>query len=257
MQLPRPSGVVTLLTDFGALDPYAGVMRGAVLRAMPRANVVDLCHEVPPQDVALGALFLGSAVRRFPSGTVHVAVVDPGVGTARRVLCACAAECFWLAPDNGLLSGVLAAAGESEVRAVDTNALGLVPSGRTFHGRDVFAPLAGWLANGRYGFQALGPRCTDPHRAEDLREGPPRVIHVDRYGNLITNLGAGAIAGAAAVRIGGTRVPVAATYGDTRKDALVAVVNSYELVEIAANLGNAACVLDVGVGAPVAVDPTP
>ncbi|MCA8954230.1 MAG: SAM-dependent chlorinase/fluorinase, partial [Planctomycetes bacterium] len=146
MVYARPAGVVTLLTDFGLRDPYVGVMKGAVLRSNPKAVLVDLGHELPPQDVASGAFALAAAVGRFPSGTVHVAVVDPGVGTARRLLAVAAHEAFWLAPDNGLLSDVLAADPGAEARAVDCERLGLVAESRTFHGRDLFAPIAGWLA---------------------------------------------------------------------------------------------------------------
>src|SRR5262245_23209683 len=158
--LPRPSGIVTFLTDFGARDPYVGVMKGMVLRQHPKAILVDLGHEVPPQDVTAGAFWLGAAIGRFPAGTVHVAVVDPGVGTERRLLAAAAHEAFWLAPDNGLLTHVLAQDPKADVRAIDLAHLNLRPESRTFHGRDVFAPVAGWLSGGRYSFTSLGARAS-------------------------------------------------------------------------------------------------
>src|SRR5690606_28376134 len=133
--------------------PYVGVLKGAVLRAYPRAVLVDLGHEVPPQDVLAGSFWLAAAIGRFPVGSVHTAVVDPGVGTTRRLLAVAAHDCFWLAPDNGLLAAVLAQAPHAEVRALDVEHLQLRDVSRTFHGRDVLAPVAGWLAGGRYGFQ--------------------------------------------------------------------------------------------------------
>lgn len=251
--LPRPSGVVCFLTDFGARDPYVGLMKGMTLRACPRATLVDLTHDVEAQDVALGAFFLATAIGRFPTGTVHVAVVDPSVSTSRRALCAVAHDGYWIGPDNGVLGEVLAS-GVFDVRAVDFEALGLVPASRTFHGRDVFAPLAGGLAGGRFGFAAVGPRCSDPVRREPLLAGAHRVVHVDAHGNLVTNVPATAIATARSVHIGGRSVPVRGTCADAPKGGLVALVNSYDLLEIAENEGSAAATLRLGRGAPVTLE---
>lgn len=237
---PRPSGIVTLLTDFGHRDPYVGVMKGAVLRANPKAVLVDLGHEVPPQDVTAGAFWWAAAIERFPIGSVHVGVVDPGVGTARRILAALACDCIWLAPDNGLLAAVLAADQAAEVRAVDVEHLQLRPVSRTFHGRDVFAPVAGWLAGGRYGFASLGPRVDDAAPGELPFAGPPQVVHVDGYGNAITNVPAAALAGVAAIEVGGQTLPVRGAYGDVAPGEPLALVGSYGLLEIAVNGGNAA-----------------
>src|SRR5690349_13297728 len=122
---PRPSGIVTLLTDYGWSDPYVGIVKGALLRASAKLVVVDVTH-----DVAIGAFVAGALIGRFPAGTVHVAVVDPGVGTQRRLLAAAAHGCYWLAPDNGLLSTVLAGGGGADVRAIDDEHLGLVAESR-------------------------------------------------------------------------------------------------------------------------------
>lgn len=249
--LPRPSGIVCLLTDYGTADPYVGIVRGMVLRQNPKATLVDLGHEVPPQDVDAGAFWLHGAVGRFPSGTVFVAVVDPGVGTARRLLAVAAHECFWLAPDNGLLSHVLATDPSAEVRAIDLAHLNLRPNSRTFHGRDVFAPVAGWLSGGRYGFTALGERIADPVRLPELLAGPLRVVHVDGFGNLITNVSGAGLGGATHVHVGGRDVPVRGTYAEASAGALLALVGSYGLLEVAANRGSAARTLGVGRGAPV------
>lgn len=255
MTLPRPSGIATLLTDFGRQDPYVGLMHGMLLRAHARAVVVDLCHGVPPQDLAVGALFWRSALGRFPIGTVHTAVVDPGVGTARRILAAVAGDCYWLAPDNGLLPWALANVELQELRQVDLGRLAMVPQSRTFHGRDLFAPLAGMLAGGRYGFQALGPRCVDPVLAADPYAGRHVVVHQDHFGNLLTNVPAAAVAGCRRVRLGDLGIDVVGSYAEVPVGAVLALVDSYDLLEIAVNQGSAAQVLGVGRGAVVTVEP--
>ena len=245
MQIPPPCGLVTLLTDFGLADPYVGILKGVVKRQHARAEVLDFCHGVPAQDVQVGALFLRAAIDRFPLGTVHVAVVDPGVGTARRLLAVAAAGCYWLGPDNGLLSAVLpqqADDHEREVRCIDLVAVGISPVSATFHGRDILAPLAGQLAAGKLGYRALGPRCTDPVRLPVL-EGHS-VLHVDGYGNLITTVRAGV----RQVTIRGRTLTVRTTYADAAPGELLALVNSYDLVEIAVRDGSAARVLGAGRG---------
>jgi S-adenosylmethionine hydrolase len=231
--LPRPSGFVTLSTDFGLVDPYVGVMKGALLRASSKVQIVDVVHDLPPQDVDAAAFVVRALVGRFPTGTVHVVVVDPGVGTARKLLAVAAHECYWLAPDNGVRS-----------------------ESRTFHGRDVLAPVAAWLAGGRYGFSALGPRVPDPVLlVADAADTAPRVVHVDRYGNLVSNVGAGALASARGVRIAGRQITKALTYGDVGPGELLAYVGSFGLVEIAVRGGSAAQRLEVGRGAPVELWP--
>lgn len=248
---PRPSGAVTLTTDFGLDDPYVGIMKGALLRAAPKVQCIDLCHSVPPQDVATGAFVLWAAIGRFPTGTVHVAVVDPGVGTARRLLAVAAHGCYWLAPDNGLLAGVLGGDEPQEIRALDLQHLGVTPESHTFHGRDVFAPAAAWLASGRYGFSATGPRVADAVTGAPPLAGERRVVYVDRFGNAVSNLTAADAAGARAVRVAGAEVPVLRTYGDAPAGALLAYVGSFGLVEIAANGGSAVQALGIATGARV------
>lgn len=252
---PRPSGIVTFLTDFGHHDPYVGVMKGALLRVHGKATLVDLGHEVPPQDVVAGSFHLLAAIGHFPVGTVHIAVVDPGVGTARRLLAVLAHDVYWLAPDNGLLGPVLRRDPAAEVRVLEAGHLGLRDVSRTFHGRDVLAPVAGWLANGRFGFTALGPRVHDPVLGDDLFTGPPRIVHVDGYGNLISNVPAAAIGPAKAVRIGDHTVPIRGTYGDVAPGEFVAAIGSRDLLEIAQNGGNAAIALGLQRGAPIRLEP--
>ncbi|MEC7584630.1 MAG: SAM-dependent chlorinase/fluorinase [Planctomycetota bacterium] len=245
----RPSGVVALLSDLGATDPYVGMMKGMLLRAHPRSVIIDLLHDVPSQDVALGGFFMRAAIGRFPPGTIHLGVVDPGAGTGQAVLCAYAHGCFWIAPDNGLLGEVVD--GDAEVRLVDLEHLGLTAQSRTFHGRDVFGPLAGMLASGRCGFTSLGPRTYEIRRVPSLLEGKHRVVHVDNHGNLVTNVSAVAIASVRGLRVAGRLVPLRGTYADAAPGDLVALVNSYDLVEIGENEGRAAVTLAIGRGAPI------
>jgi len=178
--------------------------------------------------------------------------VDPSVGTARRALCMCAAGCYWLAPDNGLLSAVLAAeGGASEARHADLEQLRLRPQSHTFHGRDVFAPLGAMLASGRWGFRALGPIAPRPVRIDAL--AGERVVAVDHFGNLITGVSAEEVAarGTKAVRIQGRVVPLRRTYQDVEPGIPLALINSYDRLEIAVCCGSAAAELRAGPGDPV------
>lgn len=248
MQVPPPNGLVTLLTDFGGRDPYVGIMKGMIKREHAKADIVDLCHDVPAQQISIGALFLGAAQERFPTGTVHVAVVDPGVGTSRRVLAVCSGGCYWVGPDNGLLSAVLPRGDAGEVRVADLDSLQLVPKSNTFHGRDIFAPLGAMLASGRYGFRAVGRRVDDAARIEEFTG--ERVVLVDHFGNLITGVPAIELArrGITSVEIKGKRATLHRTYADVAPGELLALVNSYDLLEIAVSGGDAAAVLQAGRG---------
>ncbi len=190
--------VLTFLTDFGLEDYYVAAVKGTVLRLAPDTQVVDVSHLVPAGDVETGAFLLAAAFSSFPAGTVHLAVVDPGVGSSRRILVAAVPSenpsdpPSWLvAPDNGLLTHLLPAA--LPVRSVERSDLFLQGPGQTFHGRDRFAPVAAWLLRGEPA-KALGPEIHDPQRLEiepprrDGRQIAGRVAHVDRYGNLVTDI---------------------------------------------------------------------
>jgi S-adenosylmethionine hydrolase len=185
--------LLTLLTDFGTADYYVAAVKGTVLRLAPGTALVDVSHEVPPGDVETASFLLRAAAPSFPGGTVHLAVVDPGVGSGRRILAVRAGAGLFVAPDNGLLTPFLDGA---EVRSVERDELFLSGPGQTFHGRDRFAPVAASLLRGE-GLESLGPEIPDPVR---LPASPPRrqpgrisgrVIHVDRYGNLVTDIPAG------------------------------------------------------------------
>jgi S-adenosylmethionine hydrolase len=231
--------IVTLLTDFGTADGYVAEMKGVILSAVPNARIVDVTHEITAHDVEAGRLAVARYWRRFPHGTVHVAVVDPTVGSARAALAVESDGRFLVGPDNGLLSPALLAPGARVV------ALPVSPrAAPTFHGRDVFAPAAAQLANGTP-LDSLGTpydapivlRTPEAHRGADGSiEG--EVIAIDRFGNAITNLlvrGAGAT-----VYVGGTAVVVRRSYADVEPGAAVALTGSNGLLEIAVRDGSAA-----------------
>jgi S-adenosyl-L-methionine hydrolase (adenosine-forming) len=183
--------LLTLLTDFGTADYYVAAVKGTILRLAPGTALVDVSHEVPPGDIEAAAFLLGAAAPSFPEGTVHLAVVDPGVGSGRRILAVRTPTARFVAPDNGLLTPVLDAA--VAVHSVERSDLFLAGPGQTFHGRDRFAPVAAWLLNGGNAGD-LGPEISDPRRlpAPPPRREPGRisgrVVHVDRYGNLVTDI---------------------------------------------------------------------
>jgi S-adenosylmethionine hydrolase len=238
---------VTLTTDFGFRDGYAGAMKGVVLSLAPAATLVDITHGVPPHDVAAGAVALAQAAPLFPAGTIHVAVVDPGVGGARADLLVEAGEHFFVGPDNGVLS--LAARAGRRIYRIEAPAFRREPVSPTFHGRDVFAPTAGRLAAGARATEAgpavdamveLAPPVVSRRGAEI--EG--HVIHVDAFGNLITSLGAEHVPADASIEVegaGGVYHPVLGrTFSDVATGALVAYLGSGGQLEIARRNGSAA-----------------
>lgn len=258
------SPVVTLLTDFGTADGYVAAMKGVLLRHAPEARLVDAGQGVPQGAVRRAAWALSRYWDRFPGGTVHVVVVDPGVGTGRRALALEADGRFVVAPDNGVSSRVLEAADAWRAVSVDRDGLPAVPgtggagSSATFHGRDVFAPAAALLARGE-GLDGLGPPLDDPVR---IPEPPPRstpegilgqVVTVDGFGNLVTNVPASRVTAGAAVRIAGRTVSLRRTYGDAEPGRVLALINSSQRLEVAVRDGSAARVLDVGEGEGVLV----
>jgi S-adenosyl-L-methionine hydrolase (adenosine-forming) len=251
------SGIVTLLTDFGADDPYVGIMKGVVLSLHRGATLIDLCHGVPPQHVELGALWLAHGFGWFPAGTVHLAVVDPGVGSARAALAARAGGHFFVGPDNGLLSRVASETEDFEARRLDAAALGFPTPSRTFHGRDVFARVAALLAADARCFDALGPTHTPARLAlsppfDDGRSARGRVLAVDRFGNLITDLpGSWLERPHARVELDGKRFRPVGTYAEAGEGESIALTSSFGLVELAVRNGSAAASLGLGPGAVV------
>ena len=250
--------IVTLTTDFGTRDPYAAAVKGVLLAGCPGASVVDLSHEIGPQDVVEGALFLAQAAPWFPAGSVHLAVVDPGVGTARRPIAARAGAHLFVAPDNGLLSLALRRLPLEEARVIDPTRLDRsAEESATFHARDIFAPAAAALACGRP-LADLGPEAgsllplglPEPQQLAGVVRG--EIIHVDRFGNLVSNIDEGALGGrgCSRVEIGGRRIgPLRRVYGDAEPGGLLALWNSAGLLEVAVREGSAAAALGAGRGA--------
>jgi S-adenosyl-L-methionine hydrolase (adenosine-forming) len=254
--MPRP--LITLLTDFGSSDPYVGVMKGVIFDVCPDAVIVDLTHEVQPFEIAEGGFLLAQSWLHFPNGTVHLAVVDPGVGSRRRPVVVEAGGHFFVGPDNGLFSMVFAAA-LSNVRHVTASKYFRDPVSSTFHGRDIFAPVAAHLANGVTAAK-FGRTITDYTRLDFFR--PVRsakrawtgtVLHIDRFGNIVTNFLADEFRERMLeMRTGLQSVNRAAEYyADVPFGELFVVAGSSGFLEISVNQGSAARVLGVGLGAPL------
>jgi S-adenosyl-L-methionine hydrolase (adenosine-forming) len=246
--------VITLLTDFGSADPYVGMMKGVIATICPSANVVDITHEVPPQDIRTGAFFLERSFRYFPPHTVHVAVVDPGVGTSRKPLAVRSEGHLFVGPDNGLLS--LAAKRARAVTLTRASYFRDVIS-HTFHGRDIFAPVAAHLAAGAP-WASLGPVARRIVKLPGLRARRSArgfrgaVACVDRFGNLITNLDRGAWTSLRRPRLSAgsfAATSLSLSYGAVRRGELALIVGGYGLLEIAAREASAAKILGLGSGA--------
>ena len=272
---------IVLTTDFGLADPYAGVMKGVILGINPAATLIDLSHQIHPQNIRQAAFILGASYRLFPQGSIHVAVVDPGVGTGRRALLVETPTAYFLAPDNGLLSYVLRDyLGESpgeqgrvslpanwQAYQLTNERYWLHPVSNTFHGRDIFAPVAAHLSLGVPAHE-LGEPVSEvvwlpaPQLSEHDGTLHGEVIYADHYGNLVTNVPAERIGDAAAtsVEIKGHRISgVSRTFQtDDGRDSetLLALLGSLGYLEIAVANGNAAQILDAGPGEPVRVTPS-
>jgi len=261
------SRIVTFTTDFGLSDPFAGIMHGVVLNIHPATTIVDICHAVASYDVFEGAWTIAQAYRFFPPRTVHVVIVDPGVGSQRRPLIVETDEYIFVAPDNGVLSLVEAREEKFVVRQVTAERYFLQPVSQTFHGRDVFAPVAGWLSKGVAPAE-FGPEISDYvrlslHKVEQVSASSLRgeVVKVDKFGNLITNISeqdAPALfrerPPAVSVLIcGETITRVCKSYAEGGGDELFAIVGSSGYLEIAAKQASAAEKLVAGVGTPVGV----
>jgi S-adenosylmethionine hydrolase len=176
---------ITLLTDFGTSDYFVGAMKGVILSINPQAVIVDITHEIPAQDVAAGAFTLLAAYDAFPEGTIHVAVVDPGVGSARRPIVVSAGNHLFVGPDNGIFTHVYDRNPSFDAFHITATEHFRQPVSNTFHGRDIFAPVAAALSTG-IDPSYLGPRIDDPIRL--FKSAEPQIIHIDRFGNLVTNI---------------------------------------------------------------------
>jgi S-adenosyl-L-methionine hydrolase (adenosine-forming) len=264
MSAPPPSGVITITTDFGHQGPFVGVMKGCILTRFPEARIVDLTHEILVHWPAEAGFWLARAYSYFPPATVHVAVVDPGVGTSRDIIVVGAGGHYFIAPDNGLLAPVVARARDAlivRLSAAQLAHIGIQRPSATFHGRDIFAPVAAELAAGRCEPPALGERVETlvpawvDEPAVEARSVTGVVIAIDHFGNLITNIDAGLIERfrLPLVHAGSHAFPLLRTYGDTRPGEYLALVNSFGVIEIARAENSAAEGLGLSRGAPVVV----
>jgi hypothetical protein len=263
-QKPSPAPIITLTTDFDTRDPFVGIMKGVLLSLAPDARIVDLTHAIPPQNVAAGAHLLRSAAPWFPPGTIHIAVVDPGVGTRRRALLVETADAYFIGPDNGLLSLAVPARAVRRIIDVSRSRHRLKPVSGTFHGRDILAPVAAALASGVepeklgrvvHGMQRL--------RAPLVRRRGPallgEVLWVDGFGNLTTNIARADLAPAhfqsrrLSITIGRHVVPFRPSYARVPLGRPVALMNSSDLLEIAVNHGSASAQLEARPGSRVRV----
>jgi S-adenosylmethionine hydrolase len=256
------SPVITLTTDFGVGSPYVAVMKGVILSLSPSATLVDLTHQVPPQDIRYAAMVLADATRWFPPATVHVAVVDPDVGTERSIIVARIGPQTYVAPDNGLLSRLTRAAPASLIVELTDPAYWRPHLSSTFHGRDIMAPVAARLADG------IDPLLLGPRRDNLMQLDWPEpivsqgaitgtVLTIDSFGNLITNIPAELLvpfARGSVVTCGGRDVRgIARTYADRTMGQITALVGSNGMLEIAVVNGSARQTLNVAAGAEVQV----
>jgi S-adenosylmethionine hydrolase len=256
--------MITLTTDFGAGSPYVAQIKGVILALQPQAVLVDLTHSIPPQDIRQGALVLEDVTPRFPAGSIHVAVVDPGVGTSRRILAAEIGGRYYIAPDNGLLGRLLNAAAPARMVSLTRREYWLPTVSATFHGRDIMAPAAAHLSLGT-SLEELGQPCDRiaqlpwPRVAVEKHRVVGEIIAIDSFGNLISNisqdvLAAVGTADSATVHCGGrTLSGLAATYGQSPTGTLLALIGSSNRLEIALVNGSAAVELRAEVGDAVTV----
>lgn len=263
--MPPARSLITLLTDFGDRDYFVASMKGVILTIDPQACIVDLSHQIAPHQIEEAGYVLRSCYRNFPEGTVHVAVVDPGVGSERRALLVSTAQYYFLAPDNGLLSRVLREETHVEIRQIENGEYRLAAEGATFDGRDLFAPAAAWLTKGNP-VSSFGRVIHDPITlpiVEPRRQGNTlvgRIEYVDRFGNLISNFTPHHIREFQSctgrqkitVRLGGhTLEGLVASYSEGLSDTPAALMNSSGRVEVFVNGKSAARHLHIGLGAEI------
>jgi hypothetical protein len=261
------ANIVTLTTDFGNADHFVGTMRGVILGVNPEAKVIDLCNAVNSFDVLDGAMTVAQAYRYFPSDSVHLVVVDPGVGSPRRPILVATGRHYFIAPDNGVLSLVMEQEERISVRHITAEHYFLRPLSNTFHGRDIFAPCAGWLSRG-VEVEKFGDEITDYVRFSLPKPKPIAgnslkgvVLKSDKFGNLITNLtpanAPALFAENAVVKITVGQSTVAgihSAYAEGQPGELFALLNSMGFLEIASNRGAAAQLAQASRGSEVLVE---
>ncbi|MDH4072651.1 MAG: SAM-dependent chlorinase/fluorinase [Gammaproteobacteria bacterium] len=258
----RPSGVITMTTDFGHKGPFAAVMTGVIIKRFRDATVIDLAHDIPAHWPPEAGFWLSRSYAYFPLGTVHIAIVDPGVGTEREIIVVQKDGHLFMAPDNGLLAPILECADRvCKLRHSGLGNFGVDSPSLTFHGRDIFAPLAAELAAGRITIDDIADDTTDwtPGWLDDPEVHGSKVtgivVTVDAFGNLISNIDGALIAGFSTpvVEIAGHRIEMKPTYGRASPGDYLALVNSFNVLEIARAEDSAANGLGCERGAPVVV----
>ena len=247
--MQAPCGLLTFLTDFGLAEPFVGVMKGVVLGAHPGLRLIDLTHGIRPGAIAEGAFWLERSYRHFPAGSVHCAVVDPGVGSARAAVVVAAERHYFVGPDNGLLAEVTLHAPHVEVRLIDRERLGLRRVSHTFHGRDVFAVVAGRLAAQQLAFADVGELAhlqvpsPIPGVVSEADGFVGNVVTADHFGNLITSLRASEVLAFSdapfRVSFAGQSLRSVRTFAEAAPGELVALVGSFDAVELVARDGSA------------------
>jgi S-adenosylmethionine hydrolase len=255
--------IITLTTDFGLADPFVGMMKGVILSIAPNAQLVDVTHEIRSYDILEAALIIEGSYRYFPRGTVHVIVVDPGVGSERRPMAATANGHIFVAPDNGVLSLVLhtdPATSLTPAYQITNNSLFHGPVSRTFHGRDIFAPVAAHLARGTP-VESVGPRIVDfikkqiplPRPQGDRLVGT--VLRIDKFGNIVTNFRRENLGEEFSIRIAGLSITrLCGSFSEADPGDFVAIEGSTGFIELALNQGSAAERLGVERGAEIELE---
>jgi S-adenosylmethionine hydrolase len=235
---------IVLLTDFGHRDAYVGVMKGVIAGINPQARVIDLSHDLPPQDLQAARFVLWNSYRYFPQGSIFVCVVDPGVGSERAIVAVATERYYFVAPDNGLLDYVIAEQNNYRVRKVENQQYFRGAISQTFHGRDIFSPVGAHLSAG-VSFELLGPEAVLAQAKSPflglnaLTETPLPILHRDHFGNLITNLKL-ADGETLSVWVNGETVPFVRAYAEVEPGEMLAIRGSHGLLEVAVREGSAA-----------------
>ena len=230
-----------MLTDFGTADYFAGAVKGAILSVNPNVVIADITHEVPAQDIEAGAFMLFAAYKTFPPGTIHLAVVDPGVGSARRPIIVMASDQFFVGPDNGLFSYIYDREPSHQTFHITAEKYFRPDPSSTFHGRDIFAPIAAALSTG-VAPEHFGAEISDEVRLPSL-ETPLRIIHIDRFGNCVTNISRERFEGKSLSINGRTITALRNFYGEAPAGEIFAIWGSAGFLEISVNGGSAAQIL--------------
>jgi S-adenosylmethionine hydrolase len=256
----RPGPVVTLTTDFGLADHYVGTVKGVLVTRCPGVRIIDISHEIPPFSIYSGAYTIDQAAPYFPAGTIHVIVIDPGVGTARKPLVLEALHQYFIAPDNGVLTMIIGRDPKAKAYEIETRDMWLSPPSSTFHGRDIFAPVAAALASGATKLRKIARRLTKIELVPDLRprqinagEWEGKLLSIDRFGNAITNFSITGFPMLASSRfsihVGRHRIATfKSTFGDAPDGVCFAYAGSSGYIELAVKQQSAAALLNASAG---------